>query len=85
MDLESTFYLVGIIFMVMMIGLLLTIAYFLTKVQNSINSVRENIAYKAKEIRAHANDGIAGIAGGLVTSFILSRVKNMFKKKRSDA
>jgi cell division protein FtsL len=46
MDLQSIFYVVGIIFMVMMIGLLLSIAYFLTKVQQSIQSMRENIVNK---------------------------------------
>lgn len=73
MDLESLFYIVGIVFMLMMIGLLLAIAYFLTKVQTSIQSMRENIINKTKVI-----------SSSMITSFILSRVKNMFKKKRSE-
>lgn len=82
MDLQSIFYVVGIIFMVMMIGLLLSIAYFLTKVQQSIQSMRENIANKTQEIKENANGKIAGVAGSLVTAFIMSRVKDMLKKKK---
>lgn len=84
MDLQSLFYLVGIIFMIMMIGLLLAVAYFLTKVQTSIQSMRENIIHKTEEFKSRANGEIASMAGGLITSFIMSRVKNAFKKKHSD-
>ena len=82
MDLQSVFYIVGIIFMVMMIALLLTLAYFLTKLQTSIQSMRENIATKTQELKSKADGEIASMAGGLITSFIMSRIKNAFKKKR---
>ncbi len=81
MDVQSIFYIVGIIFMAMMIGLLLAIAYFLTKVQSGINSMRQNIKDRAQNLTSQANGKFAGIAGGLITSFLLSQLKNMFKKK----
>ena len=86
MDLQSIFYLLAIILMVLIISFLIAIAYFLTKLQQSIESIKTTMNNKVEEIKSNANGEIAGIAGGLVTSFVLSRIKGMFfkKKKRSD-
>ena len=83
MDLQSIFYLLAIILMVLMISFLIAIAYFLTKLQQSIESIKTTMNNKVEEIKSNANSEIAGIAGGLVTSFIMSRIKNMFRKKKS--
>ena len=82
MDLQSLFYLVAIVFMVLLISLLLAIAYFITRFQQSIQSMRENIENKTRQLVEAKNSEIAGIAGSLITSFIASRFRNMFKKKK---
>ncbi len=81
MDLQSIFYLVGIVLMVLIISLLVAIAYFLSRVQRTVESIKTTVTSKVDEIKSNANGEIAGIAGGLVTSFLISRVKNIFRRK----
>lgn len=81
MDLQSIFYLVGIVLMVLIISLLVAIAYFISRVQRTVESIKTTVTSKVDEIKSNANGEIAGIAGGLVTSFLISRVKNIFRRK----
>ncbi len=82
MVLQSIFYALAIILMILMISVMVAFIFFLIKIQTSIRSMRETITTKAKQFTSSTNSEIMGIAGGLLTSFISSRVRKMFRKKK---
>ena len=84
MDLQSLFYIVGIVFMVTMISLVFFAAYFISKVQRKIQTAQMEMKRKADEIKSKANGQMAGTAGRMVTAFILSRIKSAFQKKNEE-
>ena len=83
MDLQSMYYLVGVIFMILMISLVIALAFFVIRLQQSIESIRHTVNTKVEHIKSNTNGELSGIASGLITSFILSKLKDMVWKKKS--
>lgn len=84
---QTTFYVLGSVFMIVGIGILIMVAIALWKIKETaevaretIIDVRENVINKAASIVSDRKAEIAGAVGAGLTSFVLNRIKNIFKK-----
>lgn len=82
MDLQTIFYSLGIIFMIVMLTIVGIAAYSLWQIQLKIESLKEQIPAQAKEFIQSKNTELAKGIGLAATTFVLNKVKNYFTKKK---
>jgi hypothetical protein len=88
MDVQSVFYTLGSIFMILGIIILIGVGVLLwkgyqtlQKAQEGVASMKENISGKIMGFISSRPGEVASVVGMGLSSFLLSRVKNFFKKK----
>lgn len=80
MSLEAIYYLAGIIFYLAWIILLAMITFIAWKSYKVIERAPEEIKQKLTELLPTGKRELFSVAGMVVTTFIVNRLKNMFKR-----
>lgn len=80
MELQSIYYIVSIIFMIMAIALLLAILIIIWQAQRRIHEFRENIVNRALSFVKDKKVEFLGVVGMGILAFIGSRLKKIFKR-----
>ncbi|MDO8497537.1 MAG: hypothetical protein Q7S61_03255 [bacterium] len=83
MDLQSLFYVLAIIMMLLIISVLVVALYYLIKLQSVVNHVTANVKAKIDSLVAARKSQIAGGLATAASVFVLKKVKEAFKKKNS--
>ena len=80
MTLESIYYLAGIIFYLAWIVLLTTLVLIAWKTYKVVERAPEEIKQKLTELIPSGRKELWSVAGMVATTFIVNRLKNMFKR-----
>jgi hypothetical protein len=80
MTLESVYYLTGIIFYLAWIILLIALIFIAWKTFKVIERAPEEIKQKLSELLPTGKKEIWSIVGMVATTFIVNKLKNMFKR-----
>lgn len=82
MDLQSLFYLVAIVFMLMFIVSFFFLAYFLWRLERVLKELPANTMKRVKGFVEDHTNGMGGAIGMTIFTFILNQIKR--KYSRSD-
>ena len=81
MDIQTIFYLVGTIFMLMFIVSFLFVGYFLWRIERVLRELPANTMNKVRGFVEDHTSGIGGTIGMAVLSYFLNRMKKKFSKE----
>lgn len=80
MDLQSLFYIVAIVCMILWIVILILLAIILWTIQNFVKNAPKKMEEAVTSIINKNKSGLAGMAGMAIMSFIASKAKRWFSK-----
>ncbi|MEN9328715.1 MAG: hypothetical protein RI947_1523 [Candidatus Parcubacteria bacterium] len=80
MDLQSLFYLVAIVFMLMFIVSFLFLGYFLWRLERVLKELPANTMNRVKGFVEEHTSGLSGTIGLAIFTFILNHIKRRFSK-----
>ncbi len=80
MDLQSLFYLVAIVFMLMFIVSFLFLGYFLWRLERVLKELPANTMNRVKGFVEEHTSGLSGTIGLAIFTFILNNIKRRFSK-----
>ena len=81
MDLQSLFYIVAIVFMLMIIVSFIFLGYMVWKFEKAIRELPETAAEKVKSFVEQHSGGMSGVVGMTVLSLVLKGIKKRFERK----
>lgn len=83
MDLQSVFYIMAIIFMVLMIGILVSIIYFMWSIWHSAQNMKAEFVEKTKEFVSHKQNEFGSMIGLAVATFLVKKARSWFNRRSS--
>lgn len=81
MNLQDTFYIVAIIYMIVGIIILLGIFFVLWNLLRKIQELKESTVDRVKDFIEDRKNDLIGRAGFGVAGFIFKKIKNIFRKE----
>ena len=82
MDLQSIFYLIAIIFMLILIGMAISVIVAVWIIQKKVSELKTNTVDKVQSFISDAGPGMLSTAGISVAGFLFRSLISRFKDKR---